>query len=515
MAGETIVVVDDAPVNLRLAAAVLRGEGYKVYLASSAEEALMMLRSMVPDLMLVDIQLPGMNGLELTRRLRQDPRTREMLIVALTASVMASAQQQAFEAGCDGFIGKPIDTRSLGGRLRTFLDGGPGAVPDSGVEPAGLPSGLSFAGPEMEALRRSFLTDGLRQVRRMLEFVNARLDVGEAARMFHQWIGSAGALGYMDLAGKARAAETLLTTPGWTKADFRDALSSLADAFASPSEAADTPIPDTIVQELARKRIALVAFADEEAERLCGAFERVRALPRLFAGDEPPGSQSICDCSVIMVHVRPDTLGIPWLRTGVACPRPVVLVGGREDLLALPLDVQANACEFLIDGWQPEEVIMRLSFALARGTAPATVPGPVPAGVLGAALAAAEPQRRNAAGKPEIVIADDDVHVLAVVRSALKSLGMDCRTASSGPEALNLIREIRPQAAVLDVNMPGMDGFEVLAAIRQAGLSLKIIMLTARQHERDVLRGFELGADDYVVKPFNPLELAARLKRFL
>jgi DNA-binding response OmpR family regulator len=68
---------------------------------------------------------------------------------------------------------------------------------------------------------------------------------------------------------------------------------------------------------------------------------------------------------------------------------------------------------------------------------------------------------------------------------------------------------------VLDVNMPGMDGFEVLAAIRQAGLSLKIIMLTARQHERDVLRGFELGADDYVVKPFNPLELAARLKRFL
>jgi CheY-like chemotaxis protein len=216
-----------------------------------------------------------------------------------------------------------------------------------------------------------------------------------------------------------------------------------------------------------------------------------------------------------MVHVRTDTVGIPWLETGFEPPRPVVLVGGREDLLALPIDVQARACEFLIDGWQPEEVIMRLSFALARGTAPATVPGPVPAGVLGAALAAAEPQRRNAAGKPEIVIADDDVHVLAVVRSALKSLGMDCRTASSGPEALNLIREIRPQAAVLDVNMPGMDGFEVLAAIRQAGLSLKIIMLTARQHERDVLRGFELGADDYVVKPFHPLELAARLKRFL
>jgi CheY-like chemotaxis protein len=505
MAGETIVVVDDAPVNLRLAAAVLRSEGYKVHLASSAEEALMMLRSMVPHLLLVDIQLPGMNGLELTRRLRQDPRTRDMLIVALTASVMASAQQQAFDAGCDGFIGKPIDTRSLGGRLREFLDGGPGAVSETGTEQNPLPGGLSFSGPEMEALRRSFLTDGSRQVRRMLEFVDARVDIVEATRMFHQWVGSAGALGYMELAGKARAAETLLTSPGWTKSDFRDALISLAYAFASPREAADTPIPDSIVQELARKRVALIAFADEEAERLCSAFERVHALPRLFSGDEPPESASILECGVIMVHVRPDTVDIPWLQTGFAPPRPVVLVGGREDLLALPLDVQSGACEFLIDGWQPEEVIMRLSFALARGTPP-------PAASAGAAQ---PPQRRGVAGKPEIVIADDDTRVLAVVRSALQSLGMECRCASSGPEALSMIRELCPQAAVLDVNMPGMDGFEVLAAIRQMALPLKVIMLTARQHERDVLRGFELGADDYVVKPFNPMELAARLKRFL
>jgi CheY-like chemotaxis protein len=188
----------------------------------------------------------------------------------------------------------------------------------------------------------------------------------------------------------------------------------------------------------------------------------------------------------------------------------VVLVGGREDLLALPLDVQARACEFLIDGWQPEEVIMRLSFALARGTPP-----PAASAGAGAAPAAAQPPRRGLAGKPEIVIADDDTHVLAVVRNALQSLGMECRSASSGPEALNMIRELCPQAAVLDVNMPGMDGFEVLAAIRQMALPLKVILLTARQHERDILRGFELGADDYVVKPFNPMELAARLKRFL
>jgi CheY-like chemotaxis protein len=224
MAGETILVVDDAPVSLKLAATVLRSEGYKVHLACSAEEALMTLRTMVPHLLLVDLQLPNMNGLELTRHLRQDPRTREMLIVALTASVMAEAEQLAYDAGCDGFIAKPIDTRSLGRRLRRYLNSHSAPAPEPGSAPGGLPIALSFSGPEMEGLRRSFLADGSRQVRRLLAFVNARLDTDEAARMCHQWVGSAGALGYMELAEQARAAEALLFKPGWTKSDLRDTL---------------------------------------------------------------------------------------------------------------------------------------------------------------------------------------------------------------------------------------------------------------------------------------------------
>ena len=509
MAGESIIVVDDSAVNLRLTAAVLRSEGFRIQLASNAEQAMMMMRTTLPDLLLVDIQLPGISGLELTRRLRQDTRTRDLLIVALTASVMSGSEQQAYEAGCDGFIAKPIDTRALGSRLRFFLDGQLPSTASATVQQSGLPEGLPLSGPEMEGLRRSFLAEGSRQVRRMVEFVHSRFDIGEAARMFHQWVGSSGALGYMEIAEKARTAEILVTTPGWTTADLRDTLAALALAFASPREAADTPIPENIVQELTRRRVALIGFADEEAERICSAFERARALPRLFTGEEPPHVDSIQDCSVLMVHVRPETLGIPWLQADFKTGQPMVLVGGREDLLSLPPEVQARACEFLIDGWQPEEVIMRLSFALARG-AQSQPASPFAAGTSDAARA-----RRSGKEKPEIVIADDDVHVLAVVRSALQSIGMECHSASNGTEAISMIRELRPDIAVLDVNMPGSDGFEVLAAIRQSGIPVKVIMLTARQHERDVLRGFELGADDYVVKPFNPLELAARLKRLL
>jgi CheY-like chemotaxis protein len=512
MAGETILVVDDSPVNLKLAAAVLRSDGYRVQLASNAEQALMMLRSALPALMLVDIQLPGMNGLELTRQLRQDPRTRDIVIIALTAAVATSDQHRAFEAGCDGFIGKPIDTRTLGERLRAFLDGAASDAP-AGVREGALPAGLSLSGPEMEGLRRSFLTEGTRQVRRMLEFVNSRFDTDSACRLFHQWIGAAGALGYMDIADLARTAENLASTPGWSTIALHQALTALAAAFAAPREAADTPIPESIAAELARKRFALIGFPDEEAERVCEALGKVGALPRLFAADDPPSAEALRDCSVLMVHVRPETAAVPWLKPGAPASQPLVLVGGREALLALPPSVQARACEFLIDGWQPEEVVMRLSFALSRNAPRALGAAVAESG--SAATAGHSAVTTAPKGKMEVLIADDDIHVLAVIQGALQSLGMDCRTALNGPDALRLVREHRPHAAVLDVNMPGMDGFEVLAGIRQDEMPIKIIMLTARQHERDVLRGFELGADDYVVKPFNPLELAARLKRLL
>src|SRR4051812_26399115 len=156
MAGESILVVDDVPVNLKLAAAVLRSEGYRVHLASSAEQALMMLATMRPDLMLVDIQLPGMDGLELTRRVRSDPRTHDVLVVALTASIQRGDEQNAFDAGCDGFLHKPIDTRTLGDRLRGFIEGQPVPAPAGAVaaSPAGdafaIPGAIALTGPEME-----------------------------------------------------------------------------------------------------------------------------------------------------------------------------------------------------------------------------------------------------------------------------------------------------------------------------------------------------------------------------
>jgi two-component system cell cycle response regulator DivK len=113
MPGEPILIVDDNPVNLKLARVLLTSEGYDVRTASDAEEALDILRSFHPRLILMDIQLPGMDGLELTKRLKANPETRDIIILALTAYAMKGDDKKTLDAGCDGYISKPVDTRTL------------------------------------------------------------------------------------------------------------------------------------------------------------------------------------------------------------------------------------------------------------------------------------------------------------------------------------------------------------------------------------------------------------------
>jgi CheY-like chemotaxis protein len=113
MASERILIVDDNAQNLKLARVVLASEGYEIQTAVDAEEALRVIESFEPHLMLLDLQLPGMDGLELARQLKGDPARRHISIVALTAYAMKGDDQKAFAAGCDGYVSKPIDTEAL------------------------------------------------------------------------------------------------------------------------------------------------------------------------------------------------------------------------------------------------------------------------------------------------------------------------------------------------------------------------------------------------------------------
>jgi CheY-like chemotaxis protein len=124
MAGEAILIVDDNPVNLKLLRITLAVAGYDVQTAIDAEQAMSVLASFRPRLILMDIQMPGMDGLELTKRLKADPATSDAIVVAVTAYAMKGDEQRALAAGCDGYVTKPVDTRTLADTVARFLERG-------------------------------------------------------------------------------------------------------------------------------------------------------------------------------------------------------------------------------------------------------------------------------------------------------------------------------------------------------------------------------------------------------
>lgn len=121
MRAERILIVDDNPTNLKLVRYLMQANDYQVTTAADAEGALASIAAARPDVILMDVQLPGVDGLELTRRLKADPATRDIVIIAVTAYAMRGDQEKALAAGCDDYVTKPIDTRALPGVIARHL----------------------------------------------------------------------------------------------------------------------------------------------------------------------------------------------------------------------------------------------------------------------------------------------------------------------------------------------------------------------------------------------------------
>jgi CheY-like chemotaxis protein len=116
-----VMIVDDNPYNVELASFVLTTDGLEVAVAVNAADALAQIPVFQPDLILMDVQMPGMDGLELTRRLKADPATSHVRIVAFTAYAMKGDEEKMLAAGCDAYLSKPIEVATFARQVKAYL----------------------------------------------------------------------------------------------------------------------------------------------------------------------------------------------------------------------------------------------------------------------------------------------------------------------------------------------------------------------------------------------------------
>lgn len=121
----------------------------------------------------------------------------------------------------------------------------------------------------------------------------------------------------------------------------------------------------------------------------------------------------------------------------------------------------------------------------------------------------------NSTPHVKVLVVDDEPNIVDLLNVSLKFQGFDVETAGSGQEALDKAREFQPDAFILDVMMPGMDGFELLSKLREEGLEGPVLYLTAKDAVEDRIHGLTIGADDYVTKPFSLEEVITRLRVIL
>jgi CheY-like chemotaxis protein len=245
------LVIDDNPVNLKVTTFVTRKAGFLVDTLEAAEGALEHIAANRPDVIITDLHLPGMDGLELTRAVKRVPAFRSIPVILLTADNSQDLEASAREAGCEFLIGKPVDTKLFPGLIAGLL---------GEHEPATDASSLE--GLHIEDLRKEFLASGAAECRALLrQFVAHRLlaptlDFATIRRALHNWAGVGGTLGFPGITRQARALETLIAIPDpGQRDDVREKLIELLKQFTSA-------VPAPVNQPAAAPRTETVAVAD-------------------------------------------------------------------------------------------------------------------------------------------------------------------------------------------------------------------------------------------------------------
>jgi CheY-like chemotaxis protein len=367
MGGAPLLIVDDNPVNLKLVRAVLAADGYEIRTAGDGAEAWTVLAEFRPRLILMDVQLPGSDGFELTRRLKLDPSTHDIIVLAITAYAMPGDEEKAYRAGCSGYITKPVDTRTLPATVKLHM----------GPRPVALPAfEVGDYHDLLTELRANFLVEGEEEASALLNTLARDFALDRAQRAAHRWTGIAGILGFAEIAREARGIEDFLAQPGGPGyqgparqmiaagecvSRLRAELLSIRQMFSHAVRGRrETPqLPPAVREILAAKKFAVIGFEHAEAARITGALGHAGAASRVF--EDLPDNRTLQSFQAAVVNVCQGEGVFSWAESGPAGEgvKPILFVGSAETLLRREAGVPQRSWDFLMGPWDADELIFR------------------------------------------------------------------------------------------------------------------------------------------------------------
>jgi two-component system cell cycle response regulator len=405
----TILVVEDNPLNMKLVRALLHKDSYRVLEAGNAEQGLVLARETKPDLILMDIQLPGMDGLSAVRILKKEPLLRNTPIVALTSYAMDGDVEKAQEAGCDGYLTKPVNARNFSDTVRRLLQDG-------------LPS--SSRNLEGQPLRKKIL---------IADDQPLNLKLLEAQLPSHQYEVSC-----------AHNGEECL-------------------------EKVTKDHPDLILLDI------MMPGMD--------GYEVTRKLKQ-----------------------DPEFQGIPIIL--------VTALGERKDKLK---GLEAGADEFLNKPVHKVELLGRIRSLIlfkqlreqfiARTRAGESCRDPM----------GHKDSTGSSSGKQRVLIVEDDSQDVRLIQFYLQDLPLETEVATSAEAALASLENRDVDLLLLDVLLPGMDGFDLCRRLKEnpRTRNTQVLFITCLSDLESKAKSFETGGDDLLIKPINGYEFHIRVQTLL
>ncbi|MDJ0782516.1 MAG: response regulator [Desulfosarcinaceae bacterium] len=415
---KTILVVEDNALNMKLVRGLLGLRDYRLLEASDAELALQLAERETPDLILMDIQLPGMDGLTATRRLKAIDRLQHVPVVALTSYAMAGDEAKAAEAGCDGYITKPIDTRSFLGKVEKHLS--PSGDPNAAAEKP------AAASPAASRLRNQPLVLVVDDEPKNVKLLTAKL---------------------------ADQSYTI-------KAAFNG-----AEAL----EMVHRHSPDLILLD-----VMMPGMDGYEVTQQLKQNEATKAIP------------------IIMITALD---GPEDKERGMAV--------GAQEFLTKPVntaELQARVGSMLRLKQFKEQLESRRESKAQFGRGSTAV------------------SEQSRSRRSHILLVEDDQKDVKLLESVLQESPCELRVTASAEDALKIIEDgWRVDLLLLDVILPGMSGFDLCRRLKRDPhqQDIQVVLITCLDDLESRIRGVELGADDFLVKPVDSRELRARVRVLL